>query len=116
FLNWRRQLNDVRNEFDPDGFASFVRSLSDGGHITKIERQRLNLTAVMESAPVLVDRAEDKGRQLWKVELPVLVSFQSSEGIISNQRLLAEITAMTVPRSQNLRGAVIRQIVLSKAD
>jgi intracellular multiplication protein IcmL len=115
FLHWRRKLGDVRPDFDPEGFASFVNALTEGGHISKIVSERLNLSAVMEGAPVIVSQGVERGRMTWRIEMPVVVSYQTSSGVAATQRLLAEVTAQRVPPSQNPRGVVIRQVILSRA-
>jgi intracellular multiplication protein IcmL len=114
FLHWKKKLMDLRENFDPQGFESFVGSLESGGHLKKIEGERLSLSAVLTDAPVIVSQGPVKGRMTWKIEMPILVSYQSSVGISATQKLLAEVMVERVPPTQNPKGIKIRQLVLSK--
>jgi intracellular multiplication protein IcmL len=116
FLHWRRQLNDGRGDFDPEGVASFVKSLGDGGHISRIESQRLSLSAVPDGAPVVVKQGVEGGRMTWKVEMPVVVSYQTSSGVAAVQRLLAEVSVGWVDPSVNPKGVAVRQLILARSE
>jgi intracellular multiplication protein IcmL len=114
FLHWKRKLMDMRGNFDPDGFASLVGSLEEGGHLEKIKRERLSLSAGLSEAPVIVSQGTVGGRMTWKVEMPLVISYQSSAGVVATQRVLAEVWVERVPASQNPRGVQVRQLVLGK--
>jgi intracellular multiplication protein IcmL len=114
FLHWKKKLMSLRNNFDPKGFESFVESLESGGHIKKIEEERLSLSAVMTDAPVIVSQGLKRGRMTWRIEMPLILSYQSSSGISATQKLLGEIVAERVRPSENPKGVVIRQVVLTK--
>jgi intracellular multiplication protein IcmL len=114
FLHWKKKLMDLRSNFDPKGFQSFLESLETGGHIKKIQEERLSLSTVMTDAPVIVSQGLYGGRMTWKIEMPLIISYQSSTGISATQKLLGEILVQRVPPSQNPKGVVIRQVVLSK--
>jgi intracellular multiplication protein IcmL len=114
FLHWKKKLMDLRGDFDPEGFESFVGSLESGGHIKKIEEERLSLSAVMTDAPVIVSQGVERGRMTWKIEMPLMISYQSSIGISATQKLLGEIVVERVKPSQNPKGVAIRQVVLSR--
>jgi intracellular multiplication protein IcmL len=114
FLYWKKKLMEVRGSYDPDGFRTLVNSLEDGGHLEKIRLERLSLSAVPSDAPVIVSQGIKNGRMTWKVELPLIISYQSSAGIAATQRLLAEVWVERVTSSANPLGIVIRQLVLGK--
>jgi intracellular multiplication protein IcmL len=50
----------------------------------------------------------------WKVEMPLIVSYQSSAGIVLTQKLLAEVWVERVDSSQNPEGIVISSLSLGK--
>jgi intracellular multiplication protein IcmL len=114
FLHWKKKLMELRENFDPQGFASFVDSLETGGYFKRIEAERLSLSAVMTDAPVIVSQGPIKGKMTWKVEMPILVSYQSSAGISATQKLLAQVVVERVSPSQNPKGVAIRQLILSR--
>jgi intracellular multiplication protein IcmL len=114
FLHWRRKLMAVKENFSENGFNSFVNSLKNGGHIKKIESDRLNLSCALTGAPVIVNTKMIGSRLTWKLELPVLVSYQSSNGVVASQNLIALVTVQRADTTQKIKGVEIKQIVLSK--
>jgi intracellular multiplication protein IcmL len=114
FLQWKRKLMDLRSEFDSQGYQSFVKSLETGGHIEKIVTERLNLSTVLSEAPVIVSQGVLKGKMTWKIEMPIIVTYQSSNGVEATQKLLAEIIVERVNPAVNPKGVVIRQLILGK--
>jgi intracellular multiplication protein IcmL len=114
FLHWRQKLMETRKNFDSKGFESFVRSLEAEGHLKKIQSERLVLSCVTAEAPVIISSAIVNGKMSWKLEMPVIISYQSSTGVNATQRLLAELLLERTETYRNPRGVVIKQLVLSK--
>jgi intracellular multiplication protein IcmL len=115
FLTWRQTLSDLRSDFEPAGFESFIESLKSGGHLEKIEKERLSLSALISGAPVVTKSFVRDGVMNWHMEMPLVLSYESSTGVVASQKLLAEMVIQRTQTSLNPRGVVIRQIVLSKA-
>ncbi|MDR1577161.1 MAG: DotI/IcmL/TraM family protein [Deltaproteobacteria bacterium] len=112
FVHWRQQLMEVKEDFSETGFDSFVKSLDKGGHIRKIVSERLNLACVLTAAPVITDSRLVDQRQTWKLELPTLISYQSSAGVVASQKLLAVVLAQRADTAKKIKGVEIKQIVL----
>jgi intracellular multiplication protein IcmL len=115
FLTWRQTLSDLRGEFDPAGFESFLGSLKEGGHLEKIEKERLSLSSLISGAPVVTGSGLRGGVMTWRLEMPLTLSYESSSGVVASQRLLAEVVVERVKPSLNPKGVVIKQIVLTAA-
>ncbi|MDR1871592.1 MAG: DotI/IcmL/TraM family protein [Deltaproteobacteria bacterium] len=116
FLHWRQQLMDARENFSEYGFSSFARSLEEGGHIRKIVAERLNLTCALAGTPVITDTKVLGDRYTWKVELPVIISYQSSTGVVASQNLIAMVTVQRAAMTQKNKGVEIQQIVLARRE
>jgi intracellular multiplication protein IcmL len=114
FLQWRQKLMQVRQDFDPRGFESFVRSLQETGNLKKIEDERLSLSCVVTEASVITSSGVVAGVASWRLEIPVLISYQSSKGTVATQRLLAQVMVQRAETTVNPRGLMIKQIVLVK--
>ncbi|MDR3205236.1 MAG: DotI/IcmL/TraM family protein [Deltaproteobacteria bacterium] len=114
FLTWRRTLADIRSEFENQGFDSFLKSLDNGGHLEKIEKERLSLSCVLNGAPVVVSQERKDGAASWKLEMPLILSYESSSGVVATQNLLAEVVVRRVKTTFNPKGVAISQIVLTK--
>jgi hypothetical protein len=87
FLHWDRQLKKLEASFTPDGFQGYRKFLKDEGVIKMLSSRRLNLTCRLIGAPVLTDRNRDKNHPVWQLELPVTVTYHSSDGPVKSQNL-----------------------------
>ena len=114
FLHYREKLMDSRINFHPEAFNSFVSSLQSSGNLQKIQDERLNLSCVMRQAALVTNSGVVQGRMTWRIEMPILLSYQSSRGIVSSQPLLAQVLVQRASTLSNPRGIVIRQIVLAR--
>jgi intracellular multiplication protein IcmL len=115
FLGWREKLTSMRPNYTPEAFKSFVQSLRDAGVIEMIEGKRLNVACVVSRAPVITATGTGKdGRLMWRIEVPLIVSYESSQGIESTQRLLAKVLVRREDTTIAPRGLAIQQIVLAR--
>jgi intracellular multiplication protein IcmL len=115
FLTWRRTLSEIRDDFDGQGYESFLAALESGGHLKKIEAERLSLSCVVSGAPVVVSSGVKGGVMTWRLETPLSLSYESSAGVVATQRLLAEVEVQRTPTTKNPRGVAIRQMVLTRS-
>jgi intracellular multiplication protein IcmL len=54
------------------------------------------------------------GRATWKIEFPLIVSYESSQGIESTQHLMATVLVARASTVTTPRGVVIQQVVLKR--
>jgi intracellular multiplication protein IcmL len=113
FLHWRDKLTAMRPNFTPEAYRSFLQSLKETGVITMIEGKRLSVSAVVSRAPVITASgiAED-GKMAWRIEVPLIVSYESSKGVESTQHLLATVLVRREDTAATPKGVAIQQIVL----
>ncbi|MDR1037650.1 MAG: DotI/IcmL/TraM family protein, partial [Deltaproteobacteria bacterium] len=115
FLRWEEKLRDVEPDFSPRAYDTLVASLNESGHIAKLVNKRLNMSAVLTGAPVLTDAKKINGKMTWVINLPLELSYQSSEGVVSKGNVKAEVSVERVSTASRPRGVVISQLVLSRA-
>ena len=97
FMNWRKTLPALSRSFTKPGFDSFVLSLKSSGNLTQVVNNRMVVDAVPTGAGVVVAKGQVRGVYEWKVQVPLLVSFQTATGTVS-QHLL--VTLLLVRRSE----------------
>ncbi|MGL4208168.1 MAG: DotI/IcmL/TraM family protein [Candidatus Adiutrix sp.] len=114
FLEWRKKLSEVKGDYEKAGFDSLLQSLVKSGNLKKIEDERLNLSCVIREAPIVTNSGLLDGRMTWRLELPILLSYQSSKGIVSTQSLIAKVLVQRTDTAMNPKGIHIKQIVLAK--
>ena len=100
FLEWREKLSKTRENFEETAYKSFLASLKSSGILDMIQEKRLSVSAVAT----------------WKVEFPLIVSYESSQGVESTQRLMATVLVARASTVLTPRGVVIQQVVLKRGD
>ncbi len=114
FLEWREKLNDLRPNFDSAAFKSFLDSLNTSGTLDMIRDKRLSVSASITKAPIIITSGLIGGKSTWRIEFPMLVSYESSQGVESTQHLMATVLVSRASTATNPRGVVIQQIVLKR--
>lgn len=114
FLEWREKLESIRPHFDDAAYKSFLASLQSSGVLDMIRDKRLSASAVATRAPVIIASGLVGGKATWKVEFPLIVSYESSQGVESTQKLLATVLVRRASTAKTPRGVVIQQVVLKR--
>ena len=116
FLEWREKLSNTRENFEETAYKSFLASLKSSGILDMIQEKRLSVSAVVTRAPVITASGLVGGTATWKVEFPLIVSYESSQGVESTQRLMATVLVARASTVLTPRGVVIQQVVLKRGD
>lgn len=114
FLEWRKKLETLRENFDNAAYKSFLTSLQSSGILEMIREKRLSASAVATRAPVIIASGLVGDKATWRIEFPLIVSYESSQGVESTQRLLATVLVRRASTAITPRGVVIQQIVLKR--
>jgi intracellular multiplication protein IcmL len=115
FLEWREKLTRSREHFEEAAFASFVDSLNSSGILDMIRDKRLSVSASVTRAPVIIASGLVGGKSTWKIEFPLVVSYESSQGVESTQNLMATVLVCRASTVTSPRGVVIQQVVLKRS-
>lgn len=114
FLEWRKKLDAIRPDFDPEAYKSFLASLQSSGVLDMIRDKRLSASAIATRAPVIIASGLTGGKATWRIEFPLIVSYESSQGVESTQKLLATVLVCRASTVKTPRGVVIQQVVLKR--
>lgn len=114
FLDWRKKLDAMRDHFDDAAYKSFLESLQSSGVLDMIREKRLSASAVVTNAPVIIASGLVSGIATWRIEFPLIVSYESSQGVESTQNLVATVLVRRASTAKTPRGVVIQQIVLKR--
>ncbi|BBO86767.1 hypothetical protein DSCO28_73330 (plasmid) [Desulfosarcina ovata subsp. sediminis] len=112
FSNWRRQLMEVRSRYSNTAFKQLVKSLEDSGNLAMIKNQRLVTSCTITEAPVILAKGIVKGKMTWKIEFPMLVSYESSKGVENTQKLLVNTIVQRADTTKKAEGIHIIQLLM----
>ena len=78
FHDRRLRHQAIRSYFTAEGWESFQKALEEARVIEMIEKQHLVVSAVPESAPVVIEEGISGGRYYWIVQVPMVVTYQGA--------------------------------------
>lgn len=114
YLNWQRQLSEVRGAYTRRAFTRFALSLDKEGHLPLLKQQRALMHAVVRGTPIITRSGVVRGALVWEMELPVLVTYETSVGRISTNAVTVVCQVTRVPVTDCPRGVAISSLVTTK--
>lgn len=112
FVHWRETLTGVRGDYSASAFDLFVTNLKASGLLPKVVDEKLVLSVVPESAPIITNKGVLGGNYVWKLKFPLVVTYQGSSGSLGTQKYTATVTVQRASTAVHPQGVVIQQIVL----
>lgn len=113
FVNYRKELQAASAFFTPAGWQEFIKATTGSNNLEAIIKKKLNLSAVATGAPVVVaSGVADNGRYTWRIQLPLVITFQSSSQL-SQQSLVVTMKITRVDTLYSVRGIGIEQFIAS---
>jgi intracellular multiplication protein IcmL len=80
-----------------------------------VRDKRLSVSAAVTRAPVIIASGLAGGKATWKIEFPLVVSYESSQGVESTQNPMATVLVCRASTVTSPRGVVIQQVVLKRS-
>lgn len=112
FVNYREAIQSASTYFVPSGWKKFLNALSGSKGLDAVKENKYVVSAVARGAPVITNRYVLGGRYVWKIQMPITVTYQNSDGAI-NQEWLVSLTVVRASSLTNPEGIGISQFVVS---
>ena len=110
FANYRQKIQLQESNFTSDAWQEFLTQLKTSGNIQAVDQRKIIVSAVVSGAPIVVSQGLLDGRYAWRVQLPLLVTFNiSSERFQKNY--LVTMTIVRISTLQNQNGVAIAQFI-----
>jgi intracellular multiplication protein IcmL len=112
FVNYRQALQEASEYFTPDGWTAFMDALNVTNNLNALIEKKLIVSAVATGAPVVLQQGLLEGTYAWKVQMPILVTYQSASQF-SQQSLVLTLLIVRISTLNSARGVGIAQFVAS---
>lgn len=112
YVNYRKALQDASEYFTPDGWQEYLRGLKSSNNLTAVIEKKLIVSAVATGAPIILQEGLLNGVYSWRVQMPVLVTYQSPSQV-SPQSQIVTLLIVRVSGLTSARGVGIAQYVAS---
>jgi len=108
FNDYKRRLQESSRNFTRPGWGSFTSALEKSRIIEMVETNQQVVSAAPSSAPVLVSEGLVAGRYQWRVQVPLVVTYQAGS-MQRTDKMMISLTIVRVPRLESANGIGIEQ-------
>lgn len=114
FVNYRDELQASSGFFTSEGWTQFLNALQQSNNLEAVKAKKLIVSAVATRAPIILQKGLLNGRYSWRVQMPILVTYQSASEF-SQQNNVVTMLITRVPTLNSPRGIGISQFVVGPA-
>ena len=114
FVNYRDELQASSGFFTSEGWTQFLTALQQSNNLEAVKAKKLIVSAVSTRAPIILQKGLLNGRYSWRVQMPILVTYQSASEF-SQQNNVVTMLITRVPTLNSPRGIGISQFVVGPA-
>lgn len=112
FVNYRQALQRAADYFTPEGKQMFFSAIKSSNNLQAVISKKLIVSAVATGVPVILEEGLLADRYTWKVQIPMLITFQSasqfSQQAVTVTMLIVRVSTLTSPS-----GIGIAQFIVS---
>lgn len=109
-ITYQQKFRDIlANDFTPDGADSFRETLNNSQLLKQVVTQQLNLTSIVSGQPVILQQGALMGRYTWKVQMPVLLTFESANQI-TTKRIIVTVLIINVSTKESPQAVAIQEL------
>lgn len=112
FVNYRQELQAASEFFTPVGWQNFMGALESSNNLAAVRAKKLIVTAVATGAPVVLQEGILDGVYSWRVQMPMLVTYQSASQF-SQQSVIVTMLIKRIPTLHSARGIGIEQFIVT---
>jgi len=114
FVNYRTELQASSGFFTSDEWTRFLTALEQSNNLDAVKAKKMIVSAVATRAPIILQKGILNGSYAWRVQMPILVTFQSASEF-AQQNNVVTMTITRVPTLNSPRGIGISQFVVGPA-
>ena len=112
FVNYRNELQASSGFFTSEGWRQFLGALQESNNLEAVKAKKLIVSAVATRAPIILQKGLLNGRYAWRIQMPILVTYQSASEF-TQQNNLVTMLVTRVPTLTAPRGIGISQFVVA---
>lgn len=114
FVNYRQELQRTSEFFTPEGWNQFQQGLKDTRNLETVVAKKLVVSATPTGAPEIKDQGILNGRYAWRIQIPLLVTYEGAAGERIQQPVLVTMVVTRVSTLDTPKGIAIAQFVASE--
>ena len=100
FNNHATVLKNIRHDFTPAGYSSFMDAIDNSSLVSDIDSKQLMMTAIVPSTPVITYKGKVNNKFTWVMRMPLLLNFESASVPSYQERKIVNLTVARVASSE----------------
>ena len=108
FVNYDNQLTLASQYFTPSAWNAFYNALYSSNNINEVISKKLIVNAVVMQPPVILAKGTLNGVFSWRIQIPLLVTYQSAQGFVTNS-LIVNLLVTRISTLDSIKGIGIAQ-------
>jgi len=112
FVNYRQALQQAADYFTPEGKQTFFNAIKSSNNLQAVIAKKLIVSSVATGVPVVLEQGLLAGRYTWKIQIPLLITFQSASQF-SQQSVTVTMLIVRVSPLESPNGIGIAQFIVS---
>lgn len=113
FVNYRKELQEASEYFTPSGWKAFQEALKASRNLETVINKKLTVNAVATGAPVIIDQGVIGGKYKWKIQVPILITYESANTKITQPTLVTMLISR-VSTLETVKGIAIDAFYMSE--
>lgn len=110
FIHWKQQLQRASNNFTTNGWNMFVAAYQQSGDLQTLAKLQMVSNAAITGSPQLQYEGVLDGTYVWKIELPILITYTNLNKTIP-QPLKVTVIVTRVPVQDNPERIAINEFL-----
>lgn len=96
FVSYSKQLEAASVYFTTNGWKAFSSALDSSGLLETLRSKKISMSAIIPSSPIIRFTGVLRGRYVWRISMPVLVTFGTASDQVQ-RRLEVTMVVSRVP-------------------
>lgn len=110
FVNYKTELKSVSQYFTDNGWSAFVDAIDSSNNLQQVIGKKLIVNAVATNPPVILQKGLLNGVYSWKIQIPILVTYQAASGF-NPENLLVTMLVRRISTLDSYKGIGIEQFI-----
>ena len=111
YEHWRAQLQDASENFTPDGWRDFKESLKSTNNLKTLTQLKMVSDIQITGAPKSLERAVVSGHFAWKISMPLLLTYTSSNHADIKMLMNATVIVLRMPETDYPQGIALNNFI-----
>jgi intracellular multiplication protein IcmL len=111
YVNYQEQFQTASTYFTKEAWKNYLETLRISKTLVRVEKEQMVASATIQGAPIISDSGVVNGRYTWKVQMPVLLSYQNARQHLKQSGVVTMIITR-VDGQLGVRGLAIDQLLI----